>query len=99
MNRGSDLRVRVKLNLQEIAAGVEKKIKVKKYVPCSECKGTGAENGSAYETCSQCKGSGVITQMRQTILGAMQSTTTCPNAEARDVSLPINVRSATERVL
>ncbi|MBS1352378.1 MAG: molecular chaperone DnaJ [Coprobacter sp.] len=78
VNRGSDLRVRVKLNLQEIAAGVEKKIKVKKYVPCSECKGTGAENGSAYETCSQCKGSGVITQMRQTILGAMQSTTTCP---------------------
>ena len=64
--------------MQEIAAGVEKKIKVKKYVPCSECKGTGAENGSAYETCSQCKGSGVITQMRQTILGAMQSTTTCP---------------------
>ena len=71
VNRGSDLRVRVKLNLQEIASGVEKKIKVKKYVSCPDCKGTGAEKGSAYETCSQCKGSGVITQMRQTILGTM----------------------------
>ncbi|MCD7709956.1 MAG: molecular chaperone DnaJ [Porphyromonadaceae bacterium] len=78
VNRGSDLRVRVKLTLQEIAKGVEKKIKVKKYVPCSACNGTGAEHGSGYETCPQCKGSGVITQVRQTFLGAMQSTSTCP---------------------
>lgn len=77
-NRGTDLRVKVKLTLKEIAIGVEKKIKVKKYVACEHCKGTGAENGTAYTTCSNCNGSGVVTRVQQTFLGAMQSTTTCP---------------------
>lgn len=77
-NRGTDLRVKVKLTLKEIATGVEKKIKVKKYVACDHCKGTGAENGTAYTTCSNCNGSGVVTRVQQTFLGAMQSTTTCP---------------------
>ncbi|MBP3353370.1 MAG: molecular chaperone DnaJ [Bacteroidales bacterium] len=77
-NRGTDLRVKVKLTLKEIATGVEKKIKVKKYVACDHCKGTGAENGTAYTTCSTCNGSGVVTRVQQTFLGAMQSTTTCP---------------------
>ncbi|MCP9611052.1 molecular chaperone DnaJ [Coprobacter tertius] len=78
VNRGSDLRVKVKLTLKEIATGVEKKIKVKKYVACKSCNGTGAENGTSYTTCSTCNGSGVVTRVQQTILGAMQSTTTCP---------------------
>lgn len=55
--RGSDLRVKVKLNLKEIANGVEKKFKLKKYVPCSHCHGSGAEDNSGSETCSTCKGS------------------------------------------
>jgi molecular chaperone DnaJ len=70
------LRVKVKLNLQEIANGVEKKIKVSKYVACGTCKGSGAKGG-ATETCRVCHGSGVQTQVRQTILGAMQTQTTC----------------------
>lgn len=78
VNRGSDLRVKVKLTLKEIATGVEKKIKVKKYVSCKACKGTGAENGTAYTTCATCSGTGVVTRVQQTFLGAMQSTTTCP---------------------
>ena len=77
-NRGSDLRVKVKLTLKEIATGVEKKIKVKKYVSCKACNGTGAEKGTSYTTCSTCNGSGVVTRVQQTILWAMQSTTTCP---------------------
>lgn len=77
-NRGSDLRVKVKLTLKEIATGIEKKIKVKKYVSCKACNGTGAEKGTSYTTCSTCNGSGVVTRVQQTILGAMQSTTTCP---------------------
>ena len=78
VNRGTDLRVKVKLSLKEISTGVEKKIKVKKYVSCKACNGTGAESGTAYTTCSTCTGSGVVTRVQQTFLGAMQSTTTCP---------------------
>ncbi len=76
VNKGTNLRIKVKLNLQEIANGVEKKIKVPKYVACEPCKGSGA-NGSATETCRTCNGSGVQTRVQQTILGAMQTQTTC----------------------
>ena len=56
VRRGNDLRVKVKLTLAEIATGVEKKIKVKKLVPCSHCDGTGAASGSSMETCTNCHG-------------------------------------------
>ncbi|HLC83485.1 MAG TPA: DnaJ domain-containing protein, partial [Bacteroidia bacterium] len=56
VNRGSNLRVKVKMDLSEIANGVEKKIKVNKYVSCKTCGGSGAKNGSAFNTCSTCKG-------------------------------------------
>ena len=78
VNRGSNLRVKVKLNLEEIAAGVEKKIKVKNYVACQHCNGTGAKDGKSYSTCSTCKGTGQVTRVQNTILGAMQTTSTCP---------------------
>ncbi len=74
--RGTNLRVKVKLNLKEIAQGVEKKIKVNKHVSCKTCSGTGAKNGN-YDTCRTCHGSGTITRVQQTILGAMQTQTTC----------------------
>ena len=76
--RGSDLRVKVKLNLKEISTGVEKKFKLKKYIPCSHCHGTGAEGNSGSETCPTCKGSGSVIRNQQTILGTMQTRTTCP---------------------
>lgn len=78
VNRGSNLRVKVKLTLEEVAAGVEKKIKVKKYISCQHCHGTGAKNGTSYSTCSTCRGSGQVTRIQNTILGAMQTTSTCP---------------------
>jgi molecular chaperone DnaJ len=79
VNRGSNLRVKVKMSLDEIANGVEKKIKVNKYVTCSPCSGTGAKNGGAFNTCSTCKGTGQVTRITNTILGAMQTTSTCPS--------------------
>ena len=87
-NRGSDLRVKVKLNLKEILNGVEKKIKVKKYVTCSPCKGNGSENGDSVSTCSTCNGSGVVTRVANTILGQMQTSSTCPscNGEGKTIS-------------
>ncbi len=79
VNRGSNLRVRVKLDLKEIAHGAEKKIKVNKYIACKACNGTGAENGSSYSTCSTCGGSGHVTRVQQTFLGQMQTQSVCPN--------------------
>lgn len=76
VSRGTNLRVKVKLSLKDIANGVEKKIKVNKHVACKTCHGSGAKNGQ-FETCRTCHGSGVITRVQQTILGAMQTQTTC----------------------
>lgn len=78
VNRGSNLRVKVKLTLEEIATGVEKKLKVVKAVGCDKCNGTGAANGSSSNTCSTCRGSGQVTRVMNTMLGAMQTATTCP---------------------
>jgi molecular chaperone DnaJ len=79
VNRGSNLRVKVKLTLKEIAEGVEKKIKVKKYVECNSCNGSGAKDGSSFSTCSTCNGSGQVTRVQNTILGQMQTASTCPS--------------------
>ena len=75
--RGSDLRVKVKLTLKEISTGVEKKFKLKKYVPCDQCHGSGAEGDGGSETCPTCKGSGTVIRNQQTILGTMQTRATC----------------------
>lgn len=79
--RGSNLRVRVKLTLAEIAKGVEKKIKVKKHISCQTCNGTGAKNGSAFSNCQTCNGQGIVRQVTNTFLGQMQTTVTCPTCQ------------------
>ena len=76
--RGSDLRLKVRLTLQEISTGVTKKFKVKRDITCSHCHGSGAENGSAKETCPTCHGSGVVTRTTQSIFGMMQTQSVCP---------------------
>src|ERR1051326_8628966 len=79
VNRGSNLRVKVRLNLDEIAKGTEKKIKVQKYVQCQTCHGSGAKDGSSYTKCSTCHGRGSVTRVTNTILGQMQTTSPCPS--------------------
>lgn len=76
--RGSNLRIKVKLTLKEISDGVTKKIKVKKQVSCNTCSGSGAKDSNSVATCNTCRGSGVVRQVRSTFLGQMQTTTTCP---------------------
>lgn len=76
--RGSDLRVKVKLNLKEISTGVEKKFKLKKYVTCEHCHGSGAEGTGGTETCPTCHGTGSITRTQQSIFGMVQSQSVCP---------------------
>ena len=75
-SKGSNLRVRVKLTLEEIATGIEKKIKIQKNVGCDDCNATGAENGNL-NTCRQCNGAGQTAQIVNTPLGRMQTTATC----------------------
>ena len=87
VNRGSDLRVKVRLSLKEIANGVEKKIKVKKYIACTHCNGTGAKDGSSYSTCNTCRGSGHVTRIANTMLGQMQTTSTCPTCQGEGQSI------------
>lgn len=79
VNRGSNLRIKVKLTLEEIATGVEKKIKVNKFIKCTPCGGTGAASGSGFTTCSTCRGSGQVTRVVNTMLGSMQTSSTCPS--------------------
>ena len=78
VRRGTDLRVKVRLTLEEIATGVEKKIKVKKLVECKHCQGTGSADGSGGETCPTCKGSGRVVRTQRGIFGMMQVQETCP---------------------
>jgi chaperone protein DnaJ len=79
VNKGSDLRVKVKVTLADVAHGVEKKIKVNKLVSCHACNGTGAENGNSFHTCSTCGGSGVVNRVQNTMFGSMQTQGVCPN--------------------
>lgn len=78
VQRGSNLRVKVKLSLEEIAKGVEKKIKVSKQIVCSTCDGSGAKDSSSFHTCTTCGGSGQVRRVTSTFLGQMQTTATCP---------------------
>lgn len=80
-NRGSNLRVKVKLSLEDIAKGVEKTIKVNKYASCSHCGGSGADSPSDVQTCTTCHGTGQVTQIRNTMLGQMQTASVCPTCQ------------------
>ena len=77
VNKGSNLRVKVTLSLKDIAYGVNKKIKVNKYVACDACGGNGAKDSSSYSNCSTCHGTGQVTKVTSTFLGQMQTTQTC----------------------
>jgi len=76
--RGSNIRIKVKLTLKEVAEGTRKTIKVKKYVVCDVCTGTGAKDASSVSTCKTCNGQGQVRRVQNTILGQMATTQTCP---------------------
>ena len=76
--RGSNLRIKLKLNFEEIANGVNKQVKVKKHVLCTTCGGNGAKDKSSIQNCGTCKGSGQVRKVTNTFLGQMQTVGTCP---------------------
>ncbi len=94
-NRGSDIRIRVKLDLKEVAKGAEKKVKITKNVSCSACDGKGAKSQADFKTCDTCRGTGHVTRVTQTILGAMQTSSVCPtcNGDGKIITNPCSVCS------
>ena len=85
--RGSNLRVRIKLNFEEIAKGASKTIKVKKYILCDSCGGSGAKDNSSIQSCGTCGGSGQVRRVQNTFLGQMQTVTTCPTCNGEGTSI------------
>jgi molecular chaperone DnaJ len=78
---GGDLRIKLPLTLEEIAEGSEKKIKVRKFVACATCKGTGAEGAAGYDTCATCKGAGEIRQVSRSVFGQFINVQPCPHCQ------------------
>ena len=76
--RGSDLRIKIKMTLAEIATGINKTLKIPTMVPCSHCNGTGAKDGTAFHNCPTCNGSGTVIRQQQTMFGIQQSVIECP---------------------
>lgn len=87
VNRGTNLRIKVTLTLEEILNGVEKKIKVNKNIPCTGCSGTGAAD-SSFHKCQTCNGSGQVHRVTNTFIGQMRTSTTCPtcNGEGQTIA-------------
>lgn len=88
VNKGSDLRIKVKVTLADIMNGIDKKLKIPRYVADAACKGTGAKDGTAFHTCTTCHGTGYVTSVQQTFLGTMQSQSVCHtcNGEGKVIS-------------
>jgi len=85
--RGSNLRVKLKLTFEEAAKGVTKTIKVKKYVSCHTCSGSGAKDKGSIQTCNTCGGSGQVRRVTNTFLGQMQTVTTCPTCNGEGTTI------------
>ncbi|MDB5199952.1 MAG: dnaJ [Chitinophagaceae bacterium] len=86
--RGSNLRIKIKVNFEEIAKGTTKTVKVKKYISCSTCNGSGAKDKNSVQTCGTCGGNGQVRRVQNTFLGQMQTVTTCPacNGEGNTIT-------------
>lgn len=99
--KGSDLRIKLKLNLEEVTNGVEKKIKVKRYTTCKACSGNGSKNGTSLQTCGTCNGTGQVKRVVSTMFGQMMSASTCPtcNGEGKIISSKCDVCAGEGRVM
>ena len=98
--RGSNLRIKIKLNYEEMAKGASKTVKVKKHVACTTCTGSGAKDKNSMQTCGSCGGSGQVRKVQNTFLGQMQTVTTCPtcNGEGSTITNKCTVCKGEGRV-
>jgi len=89
-SQGADLRINLKLTLEEIAAGTTKKIRIKKQVECDRCNGIGADNSTSLKTCPVCNGLGEVKSVSRSVFGQFVNITTCHNCdgEGRVIDVP-----------
>ena len=92
-SRGSNLRVKLKMNFEEMAKGANKVIKIKKYVRCTTCQGSGAKDKNSVQTCGSCNGSGQVRRVQNTFLGQMQTVTTCPTCNGDGTTITVKCNS------
>lgn len=92
-SRGSNLRVKIKLNYAEIATGARKTIKIRKYVGCTTCNGSGAKDSGSIQTCQTCGGSGQVRKVSNTFLGQMQTVAACPACHGDGHTITANCNS------
>jgi molecular chaperone DnaJ len=85
--RGSNLRIKIKLNFEEMVKGASKTVKVKKYLSCTTCHGSGAKDKNSVQTCTTCGGSGQVRKVQNTFLGQMQTVTTCPTCNGEGTTI------------
>ncbi len=85
--KGTNLRIKIKLSLEEIATGVEKNVKINKQISCKTCGGSGAKDRNSFTTCATCGGSGSVRRVTNTILGQMQTTSTCPTCNGEGTTI------------
>ncbi|MHA7877458.1 MAG: molecular chaperone DnaJ [Bacteroidota bacterium] len=99
--KGTDLRIKLKLSLKEIANGIDKKIKIKRYVACDTCGGNGARDGTAITTCSVCQGTGQTRRVANTMLGQVMTTVPCSTCygEGKTISAPCVICHGEGRLL
>lgn len=97
---GSDLKISLKLTLEEIATGTTKKVKIKKYNRCSSCSGSGAKSSSSFKTCSVCNGTGEIRQVSRSIFGQFVNIAPCNNCSGtgKIISEPCTTCSGDGRI-
>jgi molecular chaperone DnaJ len=87
---GNDLQIRIQLTLQEVATGIEKKVKIRRLVRCEKCDGSGAKSARGIKTCPLCRGTGQVKQVSRSFLGQFVNITTCRqcNGEGKVVEDP-----------
>ncbi len=97
---GSDLRVNLKLTLEEIATGITKKLKIRKQVKCNECNGTGAQAGTSLKTCPVCNGAGEVKTVSRSVFGQFVNIQACHNCqgEGKVVDSPCKTCSGDGRI-
>jgi molecular chaperone DnaJ len=85
--KGTDMRMKVKLTLEESQSGVTKKFKVKKDVCCPDCAGSGCQNGEKPETCQNCHGQGYVMRTQRSVFGMVQTQEACPVCGGEGVTI------------